>query len=436
MNRILFVVAHLFFKPKVLFLYFYYMYCRNCSQSELEYKLSQRLRGFLQFCMREVPFYNGKIEMDGDVFEVIDKMPIINKLDIIKNRDVIEVYDPHNNESKTVSTGGSTGEPLVYRLSNSCDQASLALLYRGWSKGGYRLGDKVAVLAGGSLVGKSSTLKSKLISYCLSMRKYSSYGMDDSILEKYAIDMVKWKPKFLRGYPSSIYELAKFVDAERDRFQINLKSIFTTAEMLSSAQRKYIENVFQCPVYDGYGLNDGGLSAFECEFHDGYHIDTERGYLEVVDEGGRRIYGRVGRIVATSFINKATPFVRYDTGDLGVVSQEKCECGSSYPLLKSLEGRVTDMIEFGGFKIGTPVLTVLMGPVLVNKYQFIQESNNCIRVVLSVSDEYEFEVSEKYIENSLRSHLGDIDVVFDYSGGFVLSKSGKHKIAVKGDCFE
>ena len=58
-------------------------------------------------------------------------------------------------------------------------------------------------------------------------------------------------------------------------------------------------------VYDGYGLNDGGVSAYECPEHAGLHIDTERSIMEVVDGEGHQMNRGDGRILATSLYNYA-----------------------------------------------------------------------------------------------------------------------------------
>src|SRR5690606_36984109 len=52
-----------------------------------------------------------------------------------------------------------------------------------------------------------------------------------------------------------------------------------------------------------------------------------------------------GRIIATGFDNSVMPFIRYDTGDLGILSQEtNCKCGFIGKSLSKLEGRVQDYI--------------------------------------------------------------------------------------------
>lgn len=65
------------------------------------------------------------------------------------------------------------------------------------------------------------------------------------------------------------------------------------------------------------GLGDGAQHACESLMNDGLHVSWHRGILEILDDDDRQRTGlnESGRGVATSLLNLATPFVRYDTGD-------------------------------------------------------------------------------------------------------------------------
>lgn len=433
MSKMFFYICHAVLKPKVLI--FYYQLKKNeyCSTDELLSKQNQAVLNYLKFCQREIPFYFDRLDGIGDKVSeqglqiALNQVGLLNKSDI-KAGHTLQLDKRKIGRYKIGQTGGSTGDPLRYRISETCANAALALLYRGLSRGGYRLGDKMAVIAGGSLVTKRQTIKTRFLSLMMNIRKYSSYGVGDDIFEAYFQDLCQWKPKFLRGYASSIYEFARFV--ERKNYRIHFVSVFTTAEMLLDHQRSLIEQVFCTKVYDGYGLNDGGVSAFECSEHQGFHVDLERAYLEVVDENGQQIYEELGRIVATSYLNKATPFVRYLTGDLGIVSRGKCSCGSPYPLLKSIKGRTTDTLEINGRIIGGPVLTVLMAKIKALRYQFIQTNENQVLVVIDKEIGYS-DSDEEFIQSSLYSNLGEFDLRFSYDiNDFVMTCGGKHKFVI------
>ncbi len=407
------------------------------NAEEIENYQNSLLKKMITYSYENIPFYNKLYkEYNVDINDVksigdLHKLPIITKRDIIDNYN--DLY-PENNNIKYVemTTGGSTGEPLKYRISQYSSDISFALLLRGWGFAGYKPGDKMAIIAGGSLVGKASPLKNKIRDYIFNFRRYSSYGMNEELLKEYVDDMIKWKPKYLRGYASIVFLLAEYVKKYNLESNFHLNGIFTTAEMLFKNQRDVIESVFDTKVYDTYGLNDGGITAFECSKQNGFHIDIERAILEVVDEDGNIIYEKEGRVIATSLNEYAMPLLRYDTGDLGVLSKERCSCGCDRPLLKELKGRVTDTLKFNDNFIGSPVIATLMGKINAKQYQFIQLSKNKLLIKIIKGDNHS-KKDEDFIKQSLFSNVGQIDIEFEYVDNFNVSSGKKHKFIIKMD---
>lgn len=219
------------------------------------------------FCKKKnVPYYDtlfNKLKLEVTDFKSLmdlDKIPILNKSIILNN---YSDFFPRNFAGKSISgaTGGSTGEPLRYRMSVNDYSRGTALLFRGLNQGGYNPGDKIAVLAGGSLVKNKTSVSSKINNVILNYKKFSSFGVDNNDLELYYNTLNKWKPNFFRGYASSLVLFAKFcLDNNKD---LKFQSVFSTAEMLLPAQRQLIETAFNTKVYNNYGLNDGGVSAYE-----------------------------------------------------------------------------------------------------------------------------------------------------------------------------
>jgi phenylacetate-CoA ligase len=48
--------------------------------------------------------------------------------------------------------------------------------------------------------------------------------------------------------------------------------------------------------------------------------------------------------VITDLSNFAMPLIRYQVGDMGVLSNRRCPCGRGLPLLESIEGREADYV--------------------------------------------------------------------------------------------
>jgi len=432
-NKIKTELSYLYKRPLVL--KYYYLHKKfKTRKKEIGYQ-DKNLRKIIRYSYNNIPYYKELFDSlnlkpsDIKTKEDLKKLPVLTKATIKKN---ITKFYPNNKYSKKYmngSTGGSTGAPLKYRVSEESYSMGVALLYRGWSRANYKLGDRVAIIAGGSLVSKENSLKKRLQDYLLNFRHYSSYGMDDELILSYAEDMIKWKPKFIRGYATSVFKLAIIVKKNNLENKFKLKAIFTTAEMLSQKHREVITNVFGVEVYDQYGLNDGGVSAYECKYHN-MHIDVERAILESVDKNGKNIFNEDGKILATTLIDKAMPLIRYETGDLGVITEEFCRCGSESLLLKELKGRVTDTLIINGKTIGSPVLTVLLGKVDIIQYQIVQVKNNKIIIKIQKSETYSTK-DEDFLRNSLFFQVGEFDLQFEYVDEFITTRNNKHKFIIK-----
>jgi phenylacetate-CoA ligase len=420
------------FRPFIYWEYIKLIKNLNLSRAELNKVQRKKLISLIKSYEQAVGFKRLKNylsqDLDANIQNILNELPLQTKEDIRKNQKKPRSKILFFRDIKG-RTGGSTGSTLQYYISNKDARLSVAMLYRGWSYAGYKWGDKIAVLAGGSMISKSQSKWGKFKLEMLGIRKYSSYGMNSDLMREYYYDMQAWKPKFLRGYVSSLIAFGNFIASEK--LQLNLTAIFTTSEMLSDGQRNFLEKIFNCRVFNTYGLNDGSLTAFECTEHNGFHIDMERGLLQILDENGNAIWDRVGKIVAYALENKKTFFIKYDTGDQGKVSTRACKCNNPLPLIECILGRSTDLLEINGYNIGSPVLTVLMSHLDINRYQFIQNGLTTILLVISTGSTFNQMRDELFIKESLFSQVGPFNLQFSYSTkDFIEVDNGKWKVVI------
>jgi phenylacetate-CoA ligase len=434
--RTSFVLVHNLMKKQDLKLYHQMVENSKTKFFELENEQIEALRKIIAFVYEYVPFYKnhfnkvGLIPSDIKTIADLKYIPIIKKSTIKQNQNE---FLPTKNIGKFIngSTGGSTGDSLKYRMSELDQALGSALTYRGWNYGGYGIGDPLLMLGGGSIVSKNLTFRKKVYHRLKNHYIASSYGMDNKYMESLISLIHNKKIKFIRGYASSIFLLAEYIQ----KYKVNktkiesIKSIFSTAEMLYPQQRKIIEATFGVKVFNGYGLNDGGVSAYEDDLQNGFLIDTERAIMECVNERSENVIGIPGKIVATSLYNYHMPFIRYDTGDIGIISDEYINNGGNRFLLQNLLGRSNDYLEINGKKIGSPVLTVLMGKINARRYQFIQKSSNNLEIRIERDDLYNIS-EEEFIKKSIEAHVGKSNIEFIYGSGFINSEN-KHKFIIR-----
>lgn len=401
---------------------------------ELKLQQEKNLRYMVDYAYKNVPYYHElfkKLNISSDKIRHIkdlEKLPVLSKETIRKNW---EKFKPVNLEKMKYyerATGGTTGTPLKYRISKFDRFLSGALLYRGWGYAGYNLGDKMVILGGSSL---DISLKTNLITraheFARNIRKLSSFDMGENELRDYIKRINSFKPRFIRGYPSAIWYLAKYI--EEHSLQVHEPiAVFTTAEKLFPHMREKIGEVFNCEVYDGYGANDGGISAFECPEHEGLHIDTERSVLEVIDDYGEQVEEGEGKVVATSLTNYAMPLLRYEVGDIAKIlpENERCGCGRSFRMLEEVLGRSVDILFTPDGKAihGWFFLYIFWENCTgVKEYQVVQESLNKILIKIVPDEDFD--------ENQLERIKGDKwNLEFRFVEKIERSPSGKYKFII------
>jgi len=99
-------------------------------------------------------------------------------------------------------------------------------------------------------------------------------------------------------------------------------------------------------VRSTYSAQEVGPIGFECEHVPGnYHVATSNVVVEV-DSGESCQLGphKLGRVLVTHLHSYATPFIRYDIGDLASLAPE-CACGHAGPTLANLYGRGRNLLQ-------------------------------------------------------------------------------------------
>jgi phenylacetate-coenzyme A ligase PaaK-like adenylate-forming protein len=132
------------------------------------------------------------------------------------------------------------------------------------------------------------------------------------------------------------------------KVKITLKSVLLSGEYVSPEAVAFIEDAWDCPVYEHYGMTEMGLGgAMACEARIGYHPREADIFFEIIDPrtGISLPDGEWGEVVFTTLTREAMPLIRYRTGDISRFLEEPCPCGS---ILKRLD-RVQDRALIKGY---------------------------------------------------------------------------------------
>jgi phenylacetate-CoA ligase len=105
-------------------------------------------------------------------------------------------------------------------------------------------------------------------------------------------------------------------------------------------------------MIDSYGMALCSPIARSCRFEKGLHLLDDFIYAEVIDPstGEPLPLGEKGELVLTHLTKEASPLLRYRTGDLTFMVEEKCACGRSLTMPKAILGRTDEMLKIKGVK--------------------------------------------------------------------------------------
>jgi len=137
--------------------------------------------------------------------------------------------------------------------------------------------------------------------------------------------------------------------------ELNLRRGFTGAEAYSASTHRKIEELFGMDVYNSYGLSEmnGPGVAFECVYKNEMHIWEDAYLVEMAEPGSDKLLGedQEGELVLTTLRRRATPLLRYRTGDLTTLMSEPCPCKRVHRRIQRIKGRADDMLIINGVNI-------------------------------------------------------------------------------------
>lgn len=226
-------------------------------------------------------------------------------------------------------------------------------------------------------------------------------------MEDYHRKLIRFRPEVLYGYPSALAQVGRFIQ-DRGLEPISVDTIITTAERLSDANRRQLIRMYGGKVFNLYCTREHGCIGFECDRHQGMHIDMGSVFMEIVRDGKRMEPGQPGEIVITDLFNYGMPFIRSRTGDKGIYSQQPCDCGSPLPLLKELHGRSSNLIyRPDGSVVPGLMLTDLFTDLSSIRFaQFVQENVKHLDVLLVVTEAFSEQVRTEVVRQ-VREIMGD-----------------------------
>lgn len=318
------------------------------------------------------------------------------------------------------ATGGSTGVPLTYYTTPHAQSFMWAGIIHAWKLVGYEFGDKVAFITGTALAKKD--WQHSLFYKLMNIHIVSAYHLNSEVIKKYLQKLIDSKTKIIYGYPTALHEIALYLLEHNDYRFPDLKGIVVTSEVLEDKHRVNIEAAFNVVVRNQYGCNEGGISAFECEY----------GKLHLINTAAAIRIDQNGLLFSTNLINEGFLFINYNTGDTIKKSEQKgCSCKRGYPIIDKVIGRSVDLIvDKTGKKIHASFFSILFrADSTVSQFQ-VQFDESSIQIFLNVDPRLFSNQKENHYLKVIKNAMLFDRYIISLNQPFLNSANAKHKYVI------
>jgi phenylacetate-CoA ligase len=410
------------------------------SENEILAQQRRQLQDLLEYANTYVPYYREMFKEVG--FHPSDfaadpttfqRIPLLTKQMIRQNHDrLITTEEPKRSTLIRTKTGGTTGEPLWLMQEPAYRDYNTAHVYHKMTWSGWQVGQPQAWLWGHAVIGAGSqpSISGRIKDWLANRLESNAFYMTEKSLEMFATQIERNPGCVLWSYVSTMYRFAEFL--QQRGHCIRAHAVYTAAEPLYGHQRKLIEEVLGCRVFDNYSCVEIGSIACECEQHNGLHITTRNCYVEVLQNGQPAPDGEEGEFVLTNLTNYGFPLIRYQIEDWGRKSTKPCPCGRGLPMLKIVEGRIIDHFKAKDGRLVWAAFLIPMVPTLgpIKQYQIVQKSVDLLIFRIVKAGPINKEIFKK-IQEAVKTVLGDdVEAKLEFVDSLPLTPTGKHRYTI------
>ena len=384
----------------------------------------KRTRELLEHAVSSTDFYK---QYSGN--KQLEDFPVVNKSIIRDNFERFQSNLFPSDEKLPAVTSGSTGTPFkVFHSQDKKNRNTADTLYFA-QKAGYEIGQRLVYLK----IWAKEKMHSPLHYWMQNMLPVDVITLSETEINS-LVKKIESKHSCysILGYVSALERICKYLDnTDKDSIDADVASIITMSEALTPYVKESMEKYFGTPVFARYSNLENGIIAQQIPGSgQKFLINTASYRLEMLamDNNEPVERGDLGRIVITDLYNHAMPMIRYDTGDVGILSEETDRYSNQY--LDKVEGRKLDVLyDTSGNIISSYIMYKNMWKYTeIRQYQLIQEDQKKYTFKINIDGNFE---REQQLVEEYKSFLGeDADFRVEYVDEIPLLSSGKRKKTV------
>jgi len=370
----------------------------------------QELQPLLRTAFLHTPFYRQKYMASGARLEDIRtwedfaSLPPLTREEIRQHRSEMRARS-YTGKLIQHSTGGSTGSPTRFDITMESYDWRCAASVRAYSWSGCRLGERTLYLWGApaGAQGRKQSWKMNAFRRLRNELIIPTFHQSEEFWQDTYKRALQFRPRFIVGYVSSLEGLCKYLKSVGKQVP-GVRAALAAAEPVQQATRTLVSSALDAPLFNTYGSREFMSIGAECEMHSGLHLNQENTLLET--ESGAEL--GPSPILITDLHNLGMPFIRYQIGDMGLMSGRKCNCGRGLTLLDSVDGRVLDVLRTADGRVvpGELFPHLLKEIPEIIEFQVWQKSLDHILLSLVLCEELS-ERSRALIESETKKWMGN-----------------------------
>ena len=386
---------------------------------------SERLVNLVKRVYEKVPFYKVVFNLKGIVPSDIRTIDDISKLPFTKKTDLRDNYPfglfavPMSEIVEIHASSGTTGNPTVVAYTRKDIQIWSEVMARALVASGATKHDIVQNAYGYGLFTGGLGVHYGALELGAAVVPISSGGTKRQLklMGDFGSTVLTCTPSY------ALFMAEEAIESGIDPTKFKLKVGIYGAEPWTSSMRREIEARWNSKAVDIYGLSEiiGPGVAIECvEGQDGLHLFSDHFYPEIINPDSEEAVapGETGELVLTTLTKEGIPLIRYRTGDIVSMRDDRCpHCGRTSPRMSKVKGRTDDMLIIRGVNVFPSQIEAVLLEIEEAKPHYLLvvervESLDQLEVQVEVdekifSDEIKrLETLEKKIQREIESTLG------------------------------
>ncbi|NNK82451.1 MAG: phenylacetate--CoA ligase family protein [Flavobacteriaceae bacterium] len=330
-------------------------------------------------------------------------------------------------------TSGASGQPFIFAKDKFCHALTWSVIIDRFSWLNINFNHSKQARFYGIPKDIRGFYKEKIKDFLGNRKRFNVFDLSDRAFEDWIQVFKSTQFEYINGYTSPIVLFAKYLMTKKIKLNTicpTLRVCVVTSEILFDTDRLLMETQFGVPVINEYGASELDLIAFENSKKE-WIINNETLFVEVLDENDNPLpYGEEGRLVITSLYNKAQAFIRYDIGDIGIISKESTP---KKMLLKKLIGRTNDTVilpsgkKAAGLTFYYITKSIIESDNLVKEFVIEQQKKDTFKIIYE-SEKMLSKEKEAFVKSEMTGYLEKgLHILFEKQDKIHRSKSGKLK---------